>query len=156
MNWEAIGSIGEFLGGSAVVVSLIYLATQIREQNRESKIATVHEIASAFRHAITSFQDPQRAEIYIKAIDGFDTLNDAQRLQFISIIQGLLRVWEEAYYLRLENRLDERLWNGMLTQYMDLMAMGGMQRVWELRKHAYSSEFRAFVDSLEVGEYRLK
>lgn len=33
MNWDAIGTIGEIIGATAVVVSLVYLATQIRVQN---------------------------------------------------------------------------------------------------------------------------
>lgn len=34
MNWDAIGAIAELLGAIGVIVSLVYLATQIR-QSRE-------------------------------------------------------------------------------------------------------------------------
>lgn len=156
MNWDAIGAIGEILGAFGVVISLIYLASQIRNQNRESRVASVHEINEGFRTAITSFQDPQRATVYTKALDGFDELDDSQRLQFISMVQGLLRVWEEAYYQFAENRLDDRIWKAMLAQYRDVLSADGFQRVWAMRKHAYSEEFRVFVDSLELGKYRLK
>ena len=37
MNWEAIGAIGEFMGGVVVVVSLVYLAAQIRQSNRHAE-----------------------------------------------------------------------------------------------------------------------
>ena len=156
MNWEAIGAIGEIVGASAVVISLIYLATQIKGQSRESRIASIHEVVEAFRIAITSFQDPGRAIVYTKALSGFDDLDDAERLQFISMVQGLLRVWEEAYYQFEENRLDQRMWSAMLRQYADLMSAHGFQRVWEIRKHTYSDEFRQFVEKLDSGEYRLK
>jgi hypothetical protein len=33
MNWDAIGAIGELVGGAAVLVTLIYLAVQIRQAN---------------------------------------------------------------------------------------------------------------------------
>ena len=33
MNWEAISAIGEIVGALAVVISLVYLAAQIRNQN---------------------------------------------------------------------------------------------------------------------------
>ena len=55
MSWDAAGAIGAIVGALAVVMSLIYLATQIRTQNREAKISSVHEITEAFRLAITSF-----------------------------------------------------------------------------------------------------
>jgi len=34
MNWDAIGAIGEVIGAMAVVLSLIYLATQVHVSNR--------------------------------------------------------------------------------------------------------------------------
>jgi hypothetical protein len=34
MNWEAIRSIAEIVGATAVVIFLIYLATQIRQNSR--------------------------------------------------------------------------------------------------------------------------
>ena len=37
MNWEMIGAIGELVGAAAVVATLFYLASQIREASRESK-----------------------------------------------------------------------------------------------------------------------
>ncbi|MEC7418977.1 MAG: hypothetical protein VX659_02865, partial [Pseudomonadota bacterium] len=82
MNWDAAGAIGEIVGALAVVMSLIYLASQIRIQNREAKISSVHDITEAFRLAITSFQDEQRAIVYTKALRDFDNLTEAERLQF--------------------------------------------------------------------------
>ena len=35
LNLETLGNLGEFLGGTAVLVSLIYLAVQIRQGNRQ-------------------------------------------------------------------------------------------------------------------------
>ena len=48
LNWDAIGAVGEIVGALAVVVSLIYLATQIRTQNIEARLAAVHEISVGF------------------------------------------------------------------------------------------------------------
>ena len=46
MNWTAIGAVGEIFGALAVFLSLIYLATQIRQSNNQARsealrIATV-------------------------------------------------------------------------------------------------------------------
>ena len=37
MNWEAIGAIAELIGASGVILSLLYLAAQIRTSNESSK-----------------------------------------------------------------------------------------------------------------------
>lgn len=38
MNWDAIGAVGEITGASAVVVSLVYLALQIRHASKTTQI----------------------------------------------------------------------------------------------------------------------
>ena len=47
MNWEAIGAVGEILGALAVFVSLMYLAAQIRGQNKQAKASAFQEIGIA-------------------------------------------------------------------------------------------------------------
>ena len=55
MNWEAVGAIGEIVGAIAVVLSLVYLAAQIRqntklveEQCRAQKQSSLLGARSAF------------------------------------------------------------------------------------------------------------
>ena len=47
MNWEAIGAIGEVVGASAVFISLLYLALQIRNSRRSDQIVAAAGAASA-------------------------------------------------------------------------------------------------------------
>ena len=54
-NWDAIGAVGEIIGALAVVISLLYLATQIKSQNRESRVAAMHDISVGFREATSKF-----------------------------------------------------------------------------------------------------
>jgi len=46
MNWEALGALGEIVGAAAVVISLVYLARQIRMSNRLAQ-------AEAWRTAVS-------------------------------------------------------------------------------------------------------
>ena len=156
MNWDAIGAIGEIVGATAVVISLIYVALQLRANSQETRIASQHEITEAFRNSISSVQDPQRADLIVKAMDGLEELSDSERLQLVSIAQSLLRVWEEAHYQFSEGRLEESMWNAMLAQFIDIMSLETWQSIWSIRKHTYRKEFVAFVDSLDFGDYKLK
>jgi hypothetical protein len=40
MNWQALGAIGEFVGGLLVVFSLLYLALQLRQNTRALRADT--------------------------------------------------------------------------------------------------------------------
>ena len=76
----AEGLLGETVGALAVVASLMYLALQIRSQNRESRIASVHELNESFRQAIMSFQNAELADVFTRAKDSFETLPEPERL----------------------------------------------------------------------------
>ncbi len=47
MNWDAIGAVSEVAAAIGVVVSLVYLAVQIRENTRSSRSATRQSIVES-------------------------------------------------------------------------------------------------------------
>ena len=40
LNWEAIGALGEIISAAAVVVTLVYLAGQVRQATRATQAAS--------------------------------------------------------------------------------------------------------------------
>jgi len=155
MNWEIAGALGEILGALAVVASLLYLGTQVRTQNRESRIAAVHEISEAYRVTLGSLHDVDNADLWVKAIDDFDSLSPAERMRFIALTMCIVKVFEEAFYQVQADRFDEHYWQGMLAQYVDFMSTESAKKIWELRGHQFGEEFRLFTENLRDGDYRL-
>jgi hypothetical protein len=117
MNWEAVSAIDQMVGAFAVVISLVYLASQIQSQRRDSRIAAVHELTDSFRAAIISFQDRQLAEGFSRAKSDFESLPEVERLQFISMVKGIFRVWKDAYFQYREKRLPDTIWKAMSTHF---------------------------------------
>lgn len=52
MNWEALGAIGEILGAAAVVVTLAYLAVQMRQNTRQLRIESHRALYSDYRQMV--------------------------------------------------------------------------------------------------------
>ena len=156
MNWNAIGALGETIGAIAVIISLIYLALQIRAQTREARLQSSYQMTEAFREAISSLQDSQRAKVAIKALENIDSLEDWERLQFNAIAQRYLRVWEQAHYQFTEGHLDPQLWESIHETYVDLMGEKAIQAVWEVRRHAYRQSFRNYVGEQTFRSYELR
>jgi len=46
MNWDAVGAVAELLGAIGVIVSLVYLAIQIRRNTRIQKRTNLGDIAT--------------------------------------------------------------------------------------------------------------
>ena len=82
MNWEAIGAVGEIIGAAAVVVSVIYLALQIRAQNVESRLGATRDLASKRAEPLKLLVgDDSAIEVWLKAIRDYESLQGHDRMK---------------------------------------------------------------------------
>ena len=154
MNWDAIGAIGEIIGAAAVVVSLIYLAVQIRAQLQESRLAAIFDISTTYRESITALRDPGLAKLFVRGKDDYEQLEPEEKVQYVSLIQGFLRVWETAYYQHRDSRLEDNIYEGIVRQLSALLTLKGGRQVWELRKEFFSEQFRDYVDNIDPTQQK--
>jgi len=153
MNWDAIGAIGEIVGALAVVVSLIYLAVQIRNQNREARAATIQQVLESNANFVSQLQDPGLAEIWVVGIEGLDSLSDVERLRFVIYLTSAMRSFENAYYQWKNGRLDNETWGTLSAVLKDVKSTAGFIEFFKMRRHHFRSEFSDFIDDLEPGRY---
>ena len=141
VNWEAAGAIGEIVGAAAVVVSLVYLALQIRPQNREARAASVHQVMHEYSTAISILQQPEMADVWVAAIADFDSLSPSQRIRFIIYLTVAIRSFEDAFFQWREGRLEADVWHALLTPLLDVKSTEAFGRSWELRRRQFRAEF---------------
>ena len=156
MNWDAVGAIGEIVGAGAVVISLVYLAIQIRAQNKEAQVAAMHEISVGYRDSLATFADEGMANIFEKAYDGVDDLSISESVRLIAGLQRVFRVWEEAFIQYEAGRLDPRIWDSMVRQYASYLSMPPFLHVWEMRKEYFDHQFLEYVQSLQATGHKFK
>lgn len=155
MDWEMVSAIVDSIGAITVVISLVYLAMQVRIQNEEQRAASVHEISAGFRDTMSSLTDPALTALFVKGNSDYASLHDAERLQLTAYCMVAFKLYEEAFYQSRRGRLDEYIWEGMLAQLKDSMATDVLQNIWQVRRHQFGRDFRGFVDGLGRGEYRI-
>ncbi|MEH6637017.1 MAG: hypothetical protein V7700_15960 [Halioglobus sp.] len=155
MNWDAIAAIAEILAATGVVISLFYLGTQIRAQNRESKLAAMHEISEAFRDSYGQFRDGELAEFFVRGNVDFKSLTDVEKVRLFATINPLLKVFEEAFWQFRQGRFDEELWLPMVSQFSFFLAAPTLVQAWEQRRSHYNANFQKFVDDLNKPEYKI-
>jgi hypothetical protein len=97
MSWDAIGAIGDFLGGLGVIVSLIYLATQVRRSARVTEENT-REVGAAAREAVFAgfsrwrgmVLDEKLTSVFVRGCDDISVLDREERFQFGLLMQDFL------------------------------------------------------------------
>jgi hypothetical protein len=157
MNWEMISAIGQMLGAIAVVVSLVYLAIQIRSQKQESRNAVINSLTTQFNDFMRSqVESADLCVLWLRGLQSFDELDAPSKLRFSSHIGRQLRTADSLYLHFLEGTLDPRLWRGFDRTIADIAVYPGFQKWWPTRKHWYSDEFCALIDDhIKTGKPRM-
>ncbi len=93
MNWDAIGAVGEILGAAAVLITLLYLATQVKQTNKIARFNSTRELMGQFddlnRLVVT---DAGLRQILAKEGE----LSDDEREQLYSFANMYCNVWSTA------------------------------------------------------------
>jgi hypothetical protein len=83
MNWEMISAVGQMLGALGVIISIVYLAAQIRNQNKESQRAAMNVLTTHWSDLNrTLVESPDLAALWIRALQSFDELDGTSKLRF--------------------------------------------------------------------------
>ena len=80
MNWEAISAIGQIVSALAVVISLIYVAREIRRNARAERLASMDTVIRWLRQLT---EHPQLSELYYRGLHDFESLEGADLVRLV-------------------------------------------------------------------------
>ena len=149
MNWEAIGAIGEVVGSIAVIVTLIYLATQIRQNTRSvqsAAIDTTANVSIATRQSI--YTSAELSNIWNRGMADPKSLDDDERLRFRlalhNVIWGLWSQYEQAELTGVSGQV----WQSTKPILRRIIGSPGGKWFWSGYKHEFAESFVQEVDGI--------
>ena len=148
MNWDAIGAIGEVLGASVVIVTLGYLAVQVRQNTAQMKREETVSIQQGQNEVLSQLRDPAAVRSYsMMAERGRAASPEDQARAIVYVIQYLnhFQIVYDLYHL---GSLDEeryKLWRGFA---ISMIASKGLREWWDEDggKYAFMPEIRDMFD----------
>lgn len=149
MNWEAIGAIGEVLGAAAVVVTLGYLAVQIRQNSQAVKNSAAQSLLSETNESLrVASSSPTTARAVILGQTLFDELSESERAQFITWMFSWMRTTEQAYFQYLQGHIDKEIWEGHRAHHRQLINAPAIKTWWSHRRRFFSHKFQKYMDEV--------
>lgn len=121
MTLSDLGSIGEFVSSIAVVISLIYVAIQIRQNSRETRLASQQRALEASRDMITRMATKEATELFAKGSEEPDSLTGAEILQLRLLRTAQLRNIENAYLMHLAGVIDSNVFSVFPRQALNIL-----------------------------------
>jgi len=147
VSLEDLGNLGDFLGGVAVIATLVYLARQIRENTRSTRLAAMQSTMLAAQDLLKlPVQDPDVGRVFRVGLMTPDELTEDEFHRFRYFLLALLRVHEDMFVQHKSGVIDDETWHARAANLGTLLAMPGGRRVWETH-NAYRPDFQAWLDS---------
>jgi hypothetical protein len=150
---QELGSIGEFVAAIATLLTLVYLALQIRQNTTTVRAGTSAAISESLARVTEVLgSDPRAGQAYLKGLLGDASLDAETRLQFASLFSSYLRRVENAFYQHARGFVDPDHWETTARTLSVTMRFPGARRQWEASRNMYSDRFGGFVDRC-IAEY---
>ena len=91
MNWNAAGVIAEIIGAAAVVISLLFLALEVRRNRNSTESAALDTLAEGFNstNALLA-SDPELSAIWIKGMSDPTSLTEVESMRFLATTQSYI------------------------------------------------------------------
>ena len=147
VSWDAVGAVAELLGALGVIVSLGYLARQVRQNTRSVRAAAYQSwFASYDSFSNLLLGDPGLDELLHRAASDPDGLTLDERRRFLGLLRRGFRQFESLFYQHREGMIDRDLFEGWFAIYAR-SAQGPMfKEFWQADQSIFSAAFREFVN----------
>ncbi len=136
MNWDAIGTIAEIIGAVAVIISLIYLAIQVRNNTRQEVFQSFQAVAQSYLKSIDRVTATKEdAEIFRQGLNRFGDLPANDQGAFHSKMHSLLHGFHGVWISYKAGMLPEYELVAMRRILLELLMTPGGRQWWESFKH---------------------
>ncbi len=155
MELSQLADLGEFIGGIAVLVTLLYLIVQVRQNTDQLRQAT--EVAQGTAELETAkmnmtyfanFMDSTTSEAWEKVFAQPEAVTPEERSRFVNLMAIWFHMAQGHYRQYRRGLLPEESWEPIARTLAGAMRQEVIQRWWANNVYYLAIDFRAYVDQL--------
>jgi hypothetical protein len=148
MNWEAVSAVAEVMGVLVVIISILYLAAQVRQSAADVRANMIHSLHT---HEIELTSKPSVDAILASAIEKAHTgqrLSDEERAQYTMWVYSCLCHYQliKLEYDRL--KVADQTGESYRLRLSGLMKPALAKRIYGSLKDRFSPDMQAYVESM--------
>jgi hypothetical protein len=156
MNWDAVSAVSQLIGSIAVVISVLYLAVQLRSSTRVARVAAMDAAAAALRDVTKPFmENAELGRLWRIGLENLEALSPEDQARFFHAAHQFLKALETIHYHYVYGLLDPQLWSGWRELLHHYVASPGIKYYLDRRSPVFSERFRNFIAELEPVPERM-
>jgi hypothetical protein len=152
---QLLGNVGEFVGAIAVVVTLVYLAVQVRHGSEATEINTnqlkgeaIREINNTEQELVHKIRDdPEMFSIFMRSLLDWDSVSAKEQARAHLLLYSYSRWLETCWNLSALKALDQNIYKSRELFMLGILNNPKGARIWwEMWKELYDPDFVADFD----------
>lgn len=152
MNWDAIAAIAELLAALGVIGSLIYLATQIRQNSQSVKSESVRQLLGQSSDLfLGTIGSPELISAMSAATPG-NAAQNADEMRLTMIAAAVFTNFENGFYQYQSGSLPEEIHEAYRRRISDFLNTPFAVSYWETFSHRFTDSFRDHVNEIKAAK----
>jgi hypothetical protein len=149
MNWDAVSAVTDIVGLMAVVISLLYVARQLRQTAAYSRAATQQTVVGQTVGLVRWVSEsPARVAALRKSVDGFDGMTPDEQFAVYGILTSWLVGLENAAYFKEAGICHDAVYEQQERIALMILGTKGGKEFWRFGRHLVGTDLARLVDGL--------
>jgi hypothetical protein len=141
--------VGELTAALAVIISLLYVGRQMKQNTEAIQINAAQEFVQMFNTFTADLgNNKEIATIWYQGTTDYDGLDKIDSIRFHAMAAQWMRIMESIFQQRKRGAIDEDTWQGIINLQKDTVSMPGIIKWEKIRGHWHGPEFRDWIKSL--------
>ena len=128
---QLLGNYGEFVGAIAIVITLIYLAVQLRQNTASVRAGAYQEWVASNVDINMSMSNPTQSEIINKGNYDSSNLTLETYVAYAMTHLAIMQMAQSTDYLYRSGSLDRELWEAEMNRVAGILAAPGVRQWWD-------------------------
>ncbi len=147
MTIQDLGSLGELVAAIATVVTLAYLALQIRANTKAIQSESRGRISSQFQgFAAMLGGSKEVASIFTRGLADFDSLDSEEQIQFAFLFSMLVNQTHDSHYQYRLGVTDRESMEANTKSTLRMLQTPGGRAYWQAYSSSFGVKFQEFVN----------
>lgn len=140
---------GEAIAAIAVVVSVVFVGVEIRQNSEAQVRSTTQAVVSDYIGSLERLVDnPDFVCLYVAGVQDYETLSGAERLRFSAYYMSTYYQLQEMHRLAAGGSIDADTWSGFESLLRETTRYPGVRHWFSLRRDWFSTRFQDYIDGL--------
>jgi hypothetical protein len=148
MSLGDLASIGSFISGLGVLISLIYLGLQVRQAKVHQQGAIRQGRASRIVDLLSGLADPALSDACARGNAGDPAISQTQLQQYQFICLAIFYHYEDEYFQHKEGLTNDAAFASFVKSATRVMTIPGLRVLWRAQREDFIPEFVKFIDGL--------